>query len=271
MNAINRREMPRGLRELNAVITIVWREIFIALKTPSRIIMALVWPVMMLGMFGSQLSQNIGIYADFDFNNFMLVGMLVNALFMATMNGVVNLVEDRAADFTQEMLVSPVSRFSIILGKISGSAIVSYLMFFSTLVIGLITGARISVSDFLVLFAVSPLMCLAAGSIGVFFVATLQKSSTAGIVVMALTMGQMFLSGALIPVNNSTGFMAILSRLLPMTYCVDFMRGMFYQNRNIAAVGSLYSPTADLCVILFFTAVFFITGTVRFARAERNR
>jgi ABC-2 type transport system permease protein len=263
--------MSRGVRELNAVITIVWREIFLALKSPARIIMALVWPVMMLGMFGNQLSQNMGIYADFDFNNFMLVGMLVNALFMATMNGVVSLVEERANDFTQEILVSPVSRFSIILGKISGSALVSYLMFFSTIIIGFITGARIGVSDFLVLLAVSPLMCLAAGSIGVFFVATLQKSSTAGIVVMFLTMGQMFLSGALVPVNHSTGFMALVSRLLPMTYCVDFMRGVFYQNQHTAAAGSLYSPGVDLCIIAAFTIVFFITGTVRFVRAERNR
>ncbi|MDR1893231.1 MAG: ABC transporter permease, partial [Spirochaetales bacterium] len=230
--AVEGRRMPRGLRELNAVITILWREIFVALKTPSRIVMALVWPVIMLGMFGSQLSQNMGVYMDFDFNNFMLVGMLVNGLFMMTMMGVTTLVEDRQTSFTQEILVAPVSRFSIILGKITGASLISYLMFFSTIIIGFITGARIGVRDVLALLAVSPLICLAAGSLGVFLVSFLHKSSAANFAVMFLSMGQMFLSGALVPVNHSTGFMAVLSRALPMTYCIDFARGVFYQNQG---------------------------------------
>ena len=96
--------------DINAVATIVHRDIILMFKSPARLLMALLWPAMMLGMFGSQLSQNMGVFMNFDFNTFMLIGMLVNGLFMITMMGVNSLVEDRENDFTQEILVAPISR-----------------------------------------------------------------------------------------------------------------------------------------------------------------
>jgi ABC-2 type transport system permease protein len=262
--------MNKATRELNAVLTIASREFMLSLKSPSRIIMALVWPVMMLGMFGSQLSQNMGFNMGFDFNQFMLVGMLVNGLFMMTMMGITSLVEDRENDFTQEILVSPISRYSIILGKIIGASLISYLQFFATLAVGLCIGARLSVSQFVLLLSVSPLMCLAAGSLALLCIGFIRKSATAGFVVMMLSMAQMFLSGALIPVNHSTGVMAVLSRLLPMTYCIDFTRGVFYQNTGAASI-TLFAPAVDLEIIGAFTALFFAAGTIAFVRSETNR
>jgi len=271
MNAAAQLTMPRFFREANAVFTIVHREIILMLKSPARIVMTLMWPVMMLGMFGSQLSQNMGVFMDFDFSTFMLIGMLVNGLFFVTMMGVNSLVEDKENDFTQEILVSPVSRFSIILGKIIGSASASYFQFFATIGIGLIIGASISARGFFVLLSLSPLMCLTGGSLAVFCISVIKKPSTANVVIMIVAMGQMFLSGALIPVNHSTGFMGVLSRALPMTYCVDFARGIFYQSQNIGTNATLHAPAIDLLIITVFTVVFFLTGTILFVRSETDR
>ncbi|AEF81459.1 ABC transporter permease [Leadbettera azotonutricia] len=263
--------MPKVLRELNAIITIVCRDVFLAVKSPPKIFMAILMPVMMLGMFGSQLSQNMGINMGFNFNQFMLVGMLVNGLFMITMMGITSLVEDRETDFTQEILVAPVSRYSIIFGKIIGASVMSYIQFFATLIVGLCIGATLSTKELLMLFAVSPLMCLAAGSLAVVCIGFIHKSTTANFVVMMLSMAQMFLSGAMIPINNSKGLMAVLSRLLPMTYCIDFARGMFYQNTGETVNVTLYPPAVNLIIIASFTAVFFISGTIAFVHAETNK
>jgi ABC-2 type transport system permease protein len=226
-------------------------------------------PVMFLGMFGGQLSQNMGRNMGFDFNTFMLVGMLVQGLFMIMGNGITSLVEDRRTDFTQEILVSPVSRYAIIVGKIAGSAFASYITFFFTIIVGYGIGARLSASQFLTLLAFSPLICLAAGSLGVVCVGCIQKPATAGIVIMMLMMGQTFLSGALIPVNDTTGVMALVSRALPMTYCIDFMRGVFYGSGG--AVRTLHSPQTNLLIIAAFTALFLVVGTSGFVRAQKNR
>jgi ABC-2 type transport system permease protein len=258
-------------RELNAIVTIAMRDIAVSLKSPVRIGMALIWPIMMLGMFGSQLSQNMGMNMGYDFNQFMLIGMLVCGLFFVTMNGITSLVEDRENDFTQEILVSPVSRYSIILGKIIGSSFMSYVQFFATILVGLCIGARISGSQLLLLLAISPLVNLAAGSLSILCVGFIHKSTTAGLVTMMLGMGQMFLSGAMIPINNSTGLMAVISRLLPMTYCIDLTRGLFYD--GLAEYGgiTMYPPTINLIIICAFTAVFFIAGTIGFVRTEKVR
>ncbi|MDR0540448.1 MAG: ABC transporter permease, partial [Spirochaetaceae bacterium] len=213
----------------------------------------------------------MGINMDFDFNTFMLVGMLVQGIFMIMGNGITSLVEDRAADFTQEILVSPVSRYSLILGKIAGAAFASYITFFFTIGVGYAIGARLSIPQFLTLLAFSPLMCLAAGSLAVVCIGFIQKASTAGIVIMMLMMGQTFLSGALIPVNHSTGLMAVVSRLLPMTYCIDFMRGVFYARGAEGAATTLHAPALNLVIIIGFTVVFLVLGTAGFVRAEKNR
>jgi ABC-2 type transport system permease protein len=269
------------LRGVNAVITLAMRDVTLCLKSPLKIVPGLIMQVMFLGMFGGQLSQNMGRNQGYDFNTFMLVGMLVQAMFMMMGNGVVSLVEDRENDFTREILVSPVSRYSIILGKIAGAAFAAYITFFFTVLVGYCLGVRLSAAQFLILLAFSPLMCLAAGSLGVLCVGCIQKASTAGIVIMMLTMSQTFLSGALIPVNHSTGIMAVVSRLLPMTYCVDFMRGVFYAGggAGITAAGitaegaavTLHAPALNLVIIIVFTAVFFVLGTAGFVRAEKDK
>jgi ABC-2 type transport system permease protein len=261
--------MNKFTKELNAIVTLAMRDIILCIKSPAKLIPALIMPIMFLGMFGGQLSQNMGMNMSFDFNTFMLVGMLVQGLFMIMGNGIASLVEDRENDFTQEILVSPVSRYSLILGKIVGASFASYVTFFFTIIVGLFIGARLSVHQFVTLFMFSPLICLAAGSLGLVCVGFIQKAATAGIVIMMLSMAQTFLSGALIPVTHSTGIMAVVSRLLPMTYCVDFMRGVFYD--GLSSAPALHSPPVDLAIIIAFTAVFLVAGTAGFVRAGKSR
>ncbi|MDR3324913.1 MAG: ABC transporter permease [Spirochaetaceae bacterium] len=258
-------------REANVALTLAMRDLTLIIKSPAKLIPAVVFPVMLLGMFGGQLSQNMGRNMGYDFNAFMLVGMLVQGLFMMMTNGVASLVEDRQTNFNQELLVSPAARTSLILGKIAGALFTSYIQFFTTLAIGLFIGARLSAAQLLTLLAFSPLVCLAAGALAVLTIGFIRKSSTASIVTMTLTMTQTFLSGALIPVNHSTGVMAVVSRLLPMTYCVDLMRGVFYQHGTGSGAATLHSPTVNLIIIAAFTVAFLAAGTAAFVRAETNR
>jgi flagellar biosynthesis protein FliQ len=64
--------------------------------------------------------------------------MMINMLFMTTVSGVTSLVEDRVTDFTQEMMISPISRYSIVIGKILGSSFGAIIGMFGTIVVGLI-------------------------------------------------------------------------------------------------------------------------------------
>ena len=266
-----RKELPAVVRELNVILTLTAREMILSVNPPAKIAMAFVWPIMMFGMFGSLLSSNMGINMGFDFNNFMLVGMLVNALFMMTINGVTTLVADRENDFTQEILVSPTSRFTIILGKIVGASFTAYIMYFATILVGLFIGAQVSTAQFWLMLAASPLMCIAAGALGVLIVGFVKSTSAAGMNSIMISMAQMFHSGAMIPINHSNIVMSVVSHLLPMTYCVDFARGLTYAGQVRFENTALYPSHIDLIIIAAFTVVFFIIGTLNFVRVEKNK
>jgi len=95
-------------------------------------------------------------------------------------NGVSNLVEDCENDFTQEILVRPVSRYSLILGKIAGSSFASYLCFFFTIICRLRYRRHAHASSvFEVARLLDALMCLAASSLGVLYRNAQGKNSTA--------------------------------------------------------------------------------------------
>lgn len=268
-----REQSPKSrlLRDLNAVVTIAARDITLFFKSVGAIIMSFVMPLVMMGMLGGSLQQNMAGGLGFNYGQFMLVGMLVNMLFMTTATGVSSLVEDHITDFTQEMLISPVSRYSIVIGKIVGSSFGAIVSMAGTLIVGLFMGIMLPVRQILVILALSPLMCLSAGALAMIVIGLAKSNKTANMAVMLITMPQMFLSGAIIPINNSQGVLFYISRMMPMTYCLDLMRAVVYAGTPEYARVVLFNPAVTLAAILTITVVCLVIGTFFFARSEKNR
>ncbi len=265
------KEKSRFGREINAVLTIAARDITIALRSPGSLIMSLMMPLIMMGMLGGSLAQNMAGGLSFDYNQFMLVGMLVNMLFMVTTMGMTSLVEDHTTDFTQEMLVSPVSRYAIVIGKIFGSSFGAIVSMAGTLIVGLIMGITLSPGQLLLILALSPLMCLSGGALAMIIIGLVKSSRTANIAVMLITMPQMFLSGAIIPINHSSGVLYALSHAMPMTYCLDLARAVVYAGTPEYGSVVLFNPVVNFIAIAVLTVVCLIIGTFFFARSEKNR
>lgn len=259
------------LRELNAVTTIAARDITLFFKSPGMIIMSLAMPLLMMGMLGGSLTQNMAGGLGFNYGKFMLVGMLVNMLFMVTTTGIASLVEDHFTDFTQEMMISPVSRYSIVIGKIFGSSFGAIVSLVGTLVVGLVMGITLPAAQMLAVLALSPLMCLSAGAIAMIIIGLVKSNKMANMAVMLITMPQMFLSGGIIPINHSSGLLLVISRMMPMTYCLDLVRAVVYARSPEYESVVLFNPAVTLFAILLITAVCLVIGTFFFARSEKNR
>ncbi|MDR1322417.1 MAG: ABC transporter permease [Gracilibacteraceae bacterium] len=269
--AIPRRRKSGFPQEVNAVATIVARGILLTLKSPGALIMSLVMPVIMMGMIGGNLSQNMAGGLGYDYGQFMLVGMLVNMLFMTTSQGLSSLVEDRETNFTQEMLIAPVSRYSIVIGTILGSAFTAILSCTGTLAVGLLMGISIGAGQLLAILALSPLMCLAAGAFGMLIIGVVKNKRAVNMAIMLIPMSQMFLSGAIIPINASSGVLLVLSRLMPMTYCLDLVRAVVYAGTPEYGAVVMFNPAITFAAILSLTAVFLTVGTWLFARSETHK
>lgn len=254
-------------REINAIITIALRDITLSLRSPGSMIMSLAMPLIMMGMLGGSLAQNMAGGLGFDYSEFMMVNML----FMVTTMGMTSLVEDHTTDFTQEMLVSPVSRYGIVIGKILGSSFGAIVSMAGTLIVGLIMGITLSPGQLLMILILSPLMCLSGGALAMIVIGLIKSNKTANIAVMLITMPQMFLSGAIIPISNSSGILYVLSHAMPMTYCLDLVRAVVYAGTPEYASVVLFNPIVNFIAIVALTVICLIIGTFLFARSEKSR
>jgi len=261
----------RAFREMNTVLAIFGREVTVAFKSPGTLVMSLVMPLIMMGMIGGNLMQNMTGGLDFEFGPFMLVGMLVNMLFMVTANGVASLVDDNDSNFSAEMLVAPVSRYALVVGKIFGSMFGAIVSMVGTLVVGMVMGITLSVGKLLLILALSPLMCLAAGALAMILIGFIKNRKVANMAVMLIVMPQMFLSGAIIPIQNSGGVLMVLSRLMPMTYCLDLVRSAIYAGTPQYGSIVMFNPAVNLISIAALTAACLMIGTFFFARGEKNK
>ena len=265
------RKSSRVLREVNTVATVMAREITLFFKSPATAIMTFALPLVMMGMIGGNLMQNMTGGLNFEFGTYMLVGMLVSMMFMMTTMGMSSLVDDHEIDFNQEMLVSPVSRYSIVIGKILGCGFAAIMSVAGTLIVGVIMGITLSVGQLLLILALSPLMVLSGGAMAMIIIGLIKNKKAANFAVMLITMPQMFLSGAIIPVANSTGALLVLNRLMPMTYSLDLARSVVYAGSPEYDSVVMFNPAVNLAAIIILTVTCLIIGTFFFAQSEKNR
>jgi ABC-2 type transport system permease protein len=192
-------------------------------------------------------------------------------MYQGTITGVTNLVEERENDFTAELFVAPISRYAVLLGKLIGSGIAALVSLVGIVAMIFIMQIPMNAGDLLRVFALTPVLALAGGALGVFFIGITQDPKVVAVGVPLLIFPQMFLSGALIPVSASAGLLGFLAKIIPMTYSIDLARNIFYWGKPEYSAAVLHPWTLDLAVTVGFFLFFTIVGTFLFVRADRNR
>jgi ABC-2 type transport system permease protein len=192
-------------------------------------------------------------------------------LYQGTMGNVISLIVDRQNNFTQALFVAPISRYTIMMGKIIGGTITSLFSVVGVFVVGLLMQIPFTPADVGYILLLAPIICIAGGALGIFFISIVNDPGQATQVGTLVMLPQMFLAGLLVPVNQSSGILGVLSRLMPMTYLADLMRNIVFAGHPAYAEIVLYSPAVDLAVTIIVAVMFIVVGTVLFARNERTR
>jgi ABC-2 type transport system permease protein len=258
-------------RDLNAVFAIAWREILRAVKSPLSIAFTVIFPILFIGILGGSISQNLSGALPYAYLPFMLIGMVANSMYQGTITGVTNLVEERDNDFTAELFVAPISRYAVLLGKLIGSGVAAMFSLIGIVAMIIVMQIPMNAGDLIRVIALTPVLALAGGALGVFLIGLTQEPRTVAVAVPLLIFPQMFLSGALIPVSASSGLLGLLARIIPMTYSIDLARNIYYWGKPEYAAAVLHPPIMDLAITVGFFLVFTIVGTILFVRADRNR
>lgn len=259
------------MKEINAVFTIAYRDLMKFLRDRTRILATFIFPIIFIGVLGGSLQSNIGKALGYNFLLFTFIGVLGQTLFQSTASGVISLVEDRENDFSQEIFVSPISRYTIIIGKILGESLVALAQVIGIILFGFIIQLPISLAGLLSLIPITLVVCFLGGAFGILVLANLGSQRSANQLFSFIILPQFFLAGVFSPIKHLPIYLFILSRVAPMTYAVDLVRGIYYAGDPVYSKVVLYNPFIDLLVCGILFVIFIFTGTYLFVKNERNK
>jgi ABC-2 type transport system permease protein len=259
------------MRELSAVLAIAHRDLIKLVRDRARLVADLVFPMIFIGVLGTALQSGFGDVSGFDLLAFVFTGVLAQTLWQSSALGVISLIEDRENDFSQEIFVSPISRYSIVIGKVLGESLVALPQGVAIIAFGMIIGIGIGPLALLALIPTMIVITVFGGAFGVLVLSRLPNRRAATQIFPFVMLPQFFLAGVFNPIENLPWFLDMLSRLAPMRYAVDLMRNVYYGFNPEPVDVAIASLGTNLTIIGGLFAVFIVVGTAMFVRAEQNR
>jgi ABC-2 type transport system permease protein len=227
----------RSLRHDLRAVSIVWRRELIRFRTDRlRAITSLVQPVLFLFVLGSGLSTlaSRGLPGGVDFQTFIYPGVLAMSVLFTAIFSAASVVWDREFGFLREMLVAPVRRWAIVIGKCLGGATVA--TFQGVVFLALAGVAHVPYDPVLLLTLVGELLLLSftLTAFGVMMAARIKQIQAFMALTQLFVLPLFFLSGALYPLNGLPAWLTVLTRIDPLTYIVDPMRTAVFSHLSIS-------------------------------------
>ena len=215
------------LRSDMRAVSIVWqRELIRFRRDRLRAVTSLIQPLLFLLVLGTGLSSLAkgSMPPGVSFKAFIYPGVLAMSVMFTAIFSAASIVWDREFGFLREMLVAPVSRSAIVVGKILGGATIATLQ--GVIMLALAGLADVPYNPVLLLTLVGELFLLAftLTSFGVMMAARITQFQAFMALTQMLVMPLFFLSGALYPLTGLPGWLSVLTRLDPLTYVVGPMR-----------------------------------------------
>ncbi|MEU8271663.1 ABC transporter permease [Sphaerisporangium sp. NPDC049002] len=221
--------------DIRAVKIVLHRELLRFVNDRTRMISTLVQPVLWLFVMGTGLSTLVsrGPSQGVDFRTFIYPGVIAMTVITTAMFSAGSIVWDREFGFLREMLVAPVSRAAIVIGKCLGGGIVATVQGFIILALAGLVHVPYSPTLILTLLGEMFLASVTITAFGVSLAARMKSmQSFFGIMQMAI-MPMIFLSGAMFPLANLPGWLAFLTKINPLTYAVDPMRHAVFSHLDV--------------------------------------
>jgi ABC-2 type transport system permease protein len=244
-------------------IYVLWlRELKRYTRSRSQIIASLGQPMLYLLVLGFGLGsvfQRAGFGSYLQFIAPGIIGMSV--LFSSIFSGL-GLLWDRQFGFLKEMLVAPVPRIEIMIGRTLGGMTVSVIQGLLVLIIALIVGFRpVNWGHFPMAIVFMLGISLVFAALGVAVGSSLQDMQGFQLIMNFLVMPIYFLSGAMFPLSGQGWALKIATRIDPLSYGIDGMRSMLLGS-------STFSPVTDIVVLACAGAVLLVVGAYRFSKIE---
>lgn len=263
------------------VIYIIWyRDVLRYWRNKVRVVSGLAFPIIWLVFFGTGMSSSLQIIGGegIDYMLFVFPGILAMNLIFSSIFSAISIVTDREFGFLREILVAPISRGAIAVGKTLGGATTAFLQAMLILILAPIVGIHLNFKMVMLLIPAMFLISFALTSLGVLIASRLKSSEGASLVFQFVVMPMYFLSGALFPLSNLPEWLTIFVRLNPVTYGVDMLRQIVLLNSGVdqgliqslgtEIFGKSLTINIDLLIIIVFAFLMITLGLQSFRQTE---
>jgi ABC-2 type transport system permease protein len=259
------------MSELSAVAVIAHRDFVKLLRDRLRIVADFALPITLVLLLGPTLQAGYGQPGGINITTFVFAGVLAQSVWQSASMGVISLIADREEDFSQEIFVSPISRYSIVAGKIIGESLVALPQALAILALALMLGIQISPLTLLVLLPVVLAMAIYGAAFGILILSSISSQRTANQIFPFVMLPQFFLAGVFNPIHDLPPVLSVLSALSPMRYAVELVRNVYYATQPDLVAPDMTPASVNVAVIGASFIAFIVIGTARFVQAERNR
>ena len=262
--------LPRSIAPASAGVwlpafTLWWREIVRFYRQKTRVVGVLASPLVFWIVIGSGFGTSFrsgGGPGQQNYLDYFYPGALIMIVLFTSIFAMMSLIEDRKEGFLLSVMVAPVPRSAIVLGKVLGGTTLSAIQGIIFLIFAPFAGIHLNVLQFLLVTVVVFLVSFALTALG-FAIAWPMDSTQAfhGIINLFL-IPLWLLSGALFPIARASGWIRVLMYLNPLTYGVEALRALLYPGMETP-----FPLSSSIATLLLFSLVMF---SLAFLMANRR-
>ncbi|MBV8205998.1 MAG: ABC transporter permease [Acidobacteria bacterium] len=239
------------------VLSLLWREIVRFYRQPSRVVGVIASPVLFWIVIGSGFGSSIRAAGNQNYLDYFFPGALIMIVLFTSIFTMMSVIEDRKEGFLLSVLVAPVSRSVIVLGKVLGGTSLSAIQGLVFLAFAPLIGIHFSFTQFLAIALVVWMVAFALTTLG--FAIAWKLNSTQGFhaIINLLMIPLWLVSGALFPLTGASIWVRLLMRINPLTYGVEALRGLLFPANAVAgqfSVGRAVAVLGGISVVLFAAA-----------------
>jgi ABC-2 type transport system permease protein len=251
---------------------VAYREVLRFVSERSRVISALAFPLAFLVIFGAGFGQVIGSLAPgVNYIQFMYPGILAMTVLTSSLFAGVSVVWDREFGFLKEILVAPLGRTGIVLGKAAGATLTALLQVVIMLLIAPIVGVPLTPAIVLGLVPIVAILAMGLSGLGLLIASFMTSQQGFQLVIQLLIFPLIFLAGVFFPVNQVPVWMEFISKLNPLTYGVDAIRQVMLgatDGLGVTIFGHTMTVLEEVALIGVMSAVLLGAAVIAFSRQE---
>jgi ABC-2 type transport system permease protein len=207
---------------------VAYREILRYITERSRIVSSLAMPLLLLVVFGAGFTNVIGGMAPgVDYLQFMYPGIIAITVLTTSLFAGISVVWDREYGFLREILVAPISRTGIVLGKAFGATLQASVQVALMLVLAPLLGVTLNAQIILGLIPMVIILSLGLAGLGIMLASFMRSQQGFQTMMQMIIFPLIFLAGVFFPVNQVPVWMEVISKANPLTYGVDAIRQVF--------------------------------------------